>query len=219
MPAQPAPLDPTSYDNIIFDLGGVLLPLDFGRTVEQLGLVLRGDARALYTQVKQATVFDQLERGEIEAETFRRAVLESAHLTPTPELNQSLDDAFNAMLGTLPREHLAFLKKLKQEKRTFLLSNTNEIHLSRFLDDYEREHLGEHGPWDALFHQAHYSHLLGMRKPELRIFEALLTRHDLEPGRTLFLDDNEDNIRAAREVGLLAVHHPTNAPLLPRFVL
>jgi putative hydrolase of the HAD superfamily len=212
---EPIPLQ--DFDAIIFDLGGVILELSPRATIERFSTLLGMDAQSLYTQARQDQLFDQIERGEITETDFRDGVCGLAKslsdISPA-----SFDDAWNAMLGAIPDENLLFLNALKQKKRTFLLSNTNSIHIRRFLSDYETRHEAEHGPWNALFEQVHYSHDLKMRKPEARIFSALIEQHQLSPERTVFIDDNHDNIQAARSLGLIAVHHPTNAPLPPRFL-
>src|SRR5690606_31492266 len=116
--------------------------------------------------------------------------------------NDAFDEAWNAMLGRIPEENLLLLRSLGRTRRLFLLSNTNSIHIERFLSDYRSRHEVEHGAWHDLFEAAHYSHDLAMRKPEERIFEELIRRHDLNAKRTLFVDDNQANVESARKVGL-----------------
>ncbi|HEX7016170.1 MAG TPA: HAD family phosphatase [Cyclobacteriaceae bacterium] len=41
-----------------------------------------------------------------------------------------------------------------------------------------------------------------MRKPDPRFFRVLFDRYTVEPGRSVFIDDNEKNIHAGRELGL-----------------
>jgi len=207
-----------NYDAIIFDLGGVILPLDYGKTTNGLTELYGDDASHLYTQAKQNDLFDRFERGEVSSAGFRSELCgllaPSSVKEPTAG---AVDAAWNALLGTLPDAHLRFLKELGRSKRVFLLSNTNEIHIRKFLDDYQDRHESEHGPWAALFERAYYSHEIGQRKPESRIYQGLIDAHGLTPGRTLFLDDNPDNVRGALEVGLDAHHHPSNLPLPARF--
>ena len=60
------------------------------------------------------------------------------------------------------------------------------------------------------FHFPYYSHLLRMRKPNEEIFTYVLDQHSFDPGQTLFLDDNPDNIRTASNLGIqtVLVQHP-----------
>jgi putative hydrolase of the HAD superfamily len=203
-----------SYDAIIFDLGGVVLPLYPERTVARFSELFEKDASPAYTQTAQNELFDAFERGELTAAQFREGVCKVFKRSVPAS---AFDDAWNAMLGSLPAAHLDLLASLGQKKRVFLLSNTNEVHLTRFLADFARDHPTAPRSFADYFEAAHYSHELGMRKPEARIFETLLERHHLTAQRTVFIDDNEKNVSAACSVGLLGVHHQTNAPLLERF--
>jgi 2-haloacid dehalogenase len=49
----------------------------------------------------------------------------------------------------------------------------------------------------------------GVAKPDRRIFEILLTRYELEPGATVFVDDADRNVQAARQLGIAAVRYNT----------
>lgn len=206
---------PDEFDAIIFDLGGVLLPLFPERTVLAFSELFGKDASTAYTQTAQSELFDQFERGELRPEEFRAGTC-AFFGKSVPD--DRFDEAWNAMLGSLPAFHLQFLEEISDKKRLFLLSNTNEVHIARFLSDFERDHPRRSRSFSEYFETAHYSHELGMRKPEARIFEELIQRHELKRQRTLFIDDNQANVRAARAVGLVGVEHPTNAPLVERFL-
>jgi len=209
-----SPIPPETYDAIIFDLGGVILPLYPQASIDALSALLHKDAAELYTLSQQTDVFDKFERGEISAAAFRKVVTQDA---PRPISDETFDDAWCAMLSPIPEYNLDLLLDLKEQKRTFLLSNTNVIHVERFLADYSRSYENLRPSFDAHFEVVHFSHDLGMRKPEQHIFLELIRRHSLARDRTLFVDDNHENIAAAKELGLLALHHPTNSPLVPRF--
>jgi 2-haloacid dehalogenase len=49
------------------------------------------------------------------------------------------------------------------------------------------------------------SGLEGVAKPDREIFELLLSRYQLDPGRTVFIDDVPRNVETARGLGLLAI--------------
>ena len=65
---------------------------------------------------------------------------------------------------------------------------------------YVRENLGYDEVFDGLF----YSCELGVAKPDPAYFTEAVRRLGTEPGRTLLIDDNIDNVAAAKEAGLVA---------------
>lgn len=198
------------FDAIIFDLGGVILPLFPERTIKAFSELFGNEASKAYTQTAQSEVFDRFERGELTPAEFRANVCEYFGRSVS---DADFDEAWNAMLGTFPALHLDFLDQIGKRKRLFLLSNTNEVHIERFLLDFKRAHPNLSRSFAEYFEAAHYSHELGMRKPEARIFEELIQRHNLTRQTTVFIDDNRENVSAARSVGLLGIDHLTNAPL------
>lgn len=183
--------------NIVFDLGGVLLNIDYRRTEKafvELGLT---QFPQLYTQFYSSHLFSDLETGKIGPEDFEQALIRESGLDLKPEQIRS---AWNAMLLDLPRERLDLLSRLKGNYRLFLLSNTNAIHYEHFnryvQETYQLESL------DALFDQAYYSHRMGLRKPFAEAYSYLLEREGLRAAESLFIDDTEPNLAGAREVGM-----------------
>ncbi len=198
---------------IIFDLGGVVLNLDYERTVtafKQLG----GDQfERLHKQSHQEKIFDQYETGNISSAEFRRYLKQ---FLPAEISDEALDDAWNAMLLDLPSERIQLLKTINKTHRIFLLSNTNEIHLSKFRtiisDRYEDPFLLE-----RIFERTYYSHLLGKRKPDKETFEYVLRQNYLDAESTLFVDDSAQHIEGAKSVGL-NTHHLTSGSIVDIFL-
>lgn len=209
-------LDPRSYDALVFDLGGVILDLDFGATVAAFSRLAGADSSHLYTQTRQVDLFDEFERGEIAPATFRVRLRERLGLDDRTT-DRELDAAWNALLGKIPEDRLHLLARLKKETRTFLLSNTNAIHVGQFFADYGARHEAEHGAWENLFEKPLYSHELGARKPERRIFDRVAEQFGLTPSRIVFIDDNADNVAAARAAGWRAEHHTPDRALADYF--
>jgi glucose-1-phosphatase len=210
------PLDSDSYDAIIFDLGGVILPLKYGATIARLTELLGRDAREIYQETVQSAFFDGLERGESSAATFRER-LRAESRAERPIADAEIDDAFNALLGRIPDEHLMLLAALGKQKRLFLLSNTNSIHIAQFHKEYEERHAAQFGPFSALFERDYYSHEIGLRKPDPRSFQHIFDAHGLSQQRTVFIDDNEHNVMAGAKLGMQSLLHPRNHSLLGYF--
>ncbi len=192
---------PSDFDNIIFDLGGVILNLEYQRTIhafEQLGVV---DFVASYSQMNQSELFDGFERGEIAPAQFRDSFRKQLRCDCK---DAELDAAWNAMLLDLPAERLELLANMKGNRRTFLLSNTNRIHVEAFEQGIAKQH-GLKG-LSSLFEAVYYSCDVGMRKPEERIFRMVLETHGLRADQTLFIDDSPQHIEGARSCGIEAYH-------------
>lgn len=188
--------------NLIFDLGVVIIGVDTSKTknaFEKLGVK---NFNELYTLKKQNHLFDDFEKGIITDAEFRKAIAEATQLNAG---EKEIDEAWNAMLGTVPQARFDFLDGLKSKYRIFLLSNTNIIHWRAF-SAYFNQTFGE-GNFEKLFEQVYYSFETGMRKPEKEMYDLVLEENKLNPSETLFIDDNEKNIEGAKEVGFLTLLH------------
>ncbi len=183
--------------NIIFDLGGVILNIDYNKPVlafEQLGAK---DFESLFTQQNQSEVFSQLERGEITPAQFRKKLREYLGAEVT---DNQIDDAWCTILGDLPSDRIVLLKMLKKMNyRLFLLSNTNSIHIRGFTE-YLNKTYGKN-LFENLFEKVYYSSQIGMRKPTKKIFQHVLRENNLTPEETLFIDDSAQHIETASAMG------------------
>jgi glucose-1-phosphatase len=122
-----------------------------------------------------------------------------------------IDAAWDAMLLDIPGEKLALLNTLKKRYRTFLLSNTNEIHIANFSAYLYRTYGAP--DFSPYFEKWYYSARIGMRKPDAEIFEFVLRENNLAAEETLFVDDSEQHIRTAMKLGIQAVLMDQNSSL------
>jgi len=111
-----------------------------------------------------------------------------------------IDGAWNALLLGVPAGKHEILLQLKERYRTFLLSNNNAIHYKRCMESIQ-EHYGI-ADNSGFFEHAYYSHLMGMRKPNADIFEAVLAERGLVPEETLFIDDSPQHLKTAAALGM-----------------
>lgn len=201
--------------NIIFDYGNVIFLLDFPRLKQAFVNLGMQNADAFFSHTTQSQVMDALDRGQITTAEFRSAIRQAAG---RPELtDEQIDDAWSTLLVGVPEGYHALLLQLKQQYRTFLLSNNNEIHYQRIMDYLQKAY----GMPDnsVFFEKDYYSHLMGMRKPDTEIFKFVLDTHDLRPQETLFIDDSPQHIAAAKQLGIqaqLLKHGDTLPDLLER---
>ena len=187
---------------IVFDLGQVLLPIDFNAPVKafkELGLT---DFDRLYHETIQADLFDLLETGRISESEFRD---EMRRISGEAWSDEEIDKAWSTIILDFRPETMHMLTRLREEFPLFLLSNTNSIHF-RYYDAQIRQRFNSSG-LSAYFDKAFYSHEMGLRKPDPEIFHRLLRETGLNPENSLFVDDNAENIKTATELGFQTVHH------------
>jgi len=186
--------------NIIFDLGGVLLNLDVQLTREAFIELGVNQIDELFRIGHAASFFKQYEIGAITDEEFVESARKLAHPGTTA---QQIIDAWNKMLLDFPVERVHFLNRLKDKYRLFLFSNTNAIHLQYFQKDYQTVHGSQ---LDDHFEKAWYSHVINQRKPDVAAFQYVIQDKNLDAATTLFIDDALVNVQGAREAGLQALH-------------
>lgn len=187
--------------NIIFDLGGVLLNVDYHKTADAFKLLGAQQFDEFYSQANANHLFEALETGEISEENFYETIYQycSPHTT-----RDQIQAAWNAILLDFRKESLTVLEALKDKYQLFLFSNTNSIHLTAF-NQILREQTGKTS-LDDYFTKSYYSHIIHLRKPYPATYQWLLNDAKLVTGETLFIDDSINNIKGAMEVGI-KTHH------------
>ncbi len=186
-----------NFKNIIFDLGGVIINLDEAKTVEKFAQVSQHSVSSIEHHILHFDSYKQFEKGLISAEAFREILRSKFEINATDD---EIDGCMNAMLLDIPQERISFLKSLRNSSRLFLLSNTNQIHYTCFNKILKRT-TGD-DKLDVYFERAYYSHQVHMRKPDLEIFEMVLSENNLVATETLFLDDNLSNLEGAQQLGI-----------------
>lgn len=188
-------------ENIIFDLGGVILDIDYNLTRNaflNLGIT---DFDGMYSQAGADQLFQKLETGKISEESFYKELNRRTGLNLLPE---AIRIAWNAMLLNFREGSLHFLDNISSKYRIFLLSNTNYIHLTSFNKIFLNKKREK--PFDKYFEKAFYSCEIGLRKPDRICYEWVLKETGINAGKTLFIDDSVQNIEAAKKVGLQTIH-------------
>lgn len=187
--------------NIIYDLGEVIVDLDFHKTEEAFKSLFQLKDKEIYSYQKQSKIFDQLEVGAISPAEFRSALRKQFNVKTN---DHEIDAAWNAMLLQIPSKKITLVQNLRTSYQSFVLSNTNEIHI-QFL---EQELLPEHGlkNLNELFDHVYYSHEIGYRKPHAEAYSYILEKHKLPASECLFIDDKLENIETAQALGIRTWH-------------
>ena len=201
--------------NIIFDYGNVIFEIDFRiaqKALSQLGIP---DIESFFGHKGHHDLFSDLETGTISAAEFRDGIRQFAG---NPDLkDEAIDAAWNSLLIGVPENVHEVLLEVKNKYRTFLLSNTNEIHLDYILKYLKAEFDIDNN--DHLFEKAYYSQQMFLRKPNLNIFEKVIQDNQLVPEETLFIDDSPQHLAGAKQAGLHTLLMDRNPRELKQFLI
>ncbi|MFN0031338.1 MAG: HAD family hydrolase [Flavobacteriales bacterium] len=205
-------INPDGIKNIIFDFGGVLFEIDYTLPVIAFGELGHTDFALLYAQASQNEIFDRLETGRISNEDF----LKYLHSFVPNATMLDVCDAWNCILKGLWPAHVDLVKRLRtQGYSTFLLSNTNAIHVAVFEEMIEESYGLE--KFYSAFNQIYYSNKIGIKKPHPETFLEVCMWNDLQPEQTLFIDDSPQHVHGAQKAGLSG-HHLTKSEHLPELL-
>lgn len=185
-------------DTIIFDLGEVIVDLDPQAVIREFSRITDGKGSDLRELIVGSPYLYRYETGQVTDQEF---VHEINQLFGTRISFEEFRHAWNLMIKAISPRRLELMQKLMATHRVLILSNTNAMH-EVYFDEMVQSVTGT--PMKAYAHTAYYSHLIGYRKPNEDIYEFVIKEQGLRPDRALFLDDKEENIQAARRVGLKA---------------
>src|SRR6056297_1994298 len=209
-------IDIRSYKNIIFDLGGVIIDIDPEKAVEAFAKHVykahSPNGQQLYNKIVNGTLLMDYEKGEINDAQFRSALNERLDITLADE---AFDRAFNALLLDYTQERLRLLESLKKTHNIFLLSNTCHIHFVHY-NQLLKDKYG-YSDLSALFDRMFLSFEMGLRKPDIRIFNQVIKETGINPAESVFIDDSLQNVEAARSAGLGGLHKPQEVDLTTIF--
>lgn len=200
-PAYKAFPDIQEVEVLVLDLGGVIIDIDPERSSKAFARLGKGGLLKEHSKAEQDELFDRFERGEIDAKGFREELRERAGIEAN---DRTIDEAWNALLLGIPDERFRTLERMAGHYRLHLFSNTNEIHMEGFKRIVEKRYGME--AFFGLFEAVHLSYRMGRRKPEKEAFDHLLDRIGSLPEKTIFIDDTEAHVKAARERGIVGLH-------------
>ncbi len=195
-------LDISKIDAVVFDLGGVIIDLYEDRTYQAFAALAEMPLDEMKRLASEEEFFHLYEKGEIDDPTFRAHLRELIEFKGVEEL---IDEAWNAMLGPIPKERLELLEQIRGSHKLFVMSNTNEIHVKRFLRI--ADHVSPHKSFYEYFDKIYLSNEVGERKPNPGAWQVILDEQPIEANRILFIDDKLENIKAAESLGLQVFHN------------
>lgn len=186
---------------LLFDLGGVIVNLDYSKTIEAFEAIGLKNAERLYNQFSQSKIFDEFEIGTISEQEFIHLLQKQiSRKTSQDEIKK----AWNAMILDFDKSKLEQIKAYSDKIPCYLLSNTNEIHL-----EYIQKKLQEM-PFknlELVFNKCYYSNIIGKRKPQKETFEWVLNDMGYLAKDVLFIEDSSQHIMGAKNSGLNTLHY------------
>ncbi|GGH00423.1 haloacid dehalogenase [Polaribacter pacificus] len=177
--------------NIIFDFGDIFINLDKPATDKYLNAF-----GVNHEDPELISVMYSYEKGLMTTVQF----MEYFYITYAIG-KEDLLTAWNSILLDFPAHRLRFIQELSASKkyRLFLLSNTNDMHISWIQKDWGIEVFEQ---FKNCFEKFYLSHQIHFRKPDEDIFNYVLSENDLVPEETLFVDDVSANTATAKKLGM-----------------
>jgi glucose-1-phosphatase len=187
---------------LLFDLGKVLIDFNFETGVQALHASCSISRDRFEEVLWDETWIRSYERGEISTEQFHEYLCKTAKLSmPLPHFRETWSSVF--LPGLMVSEEL--VASLKQKYPLILVSNTNEAHFEflhskyRVLDHFDRHIL---------------SYEVGSLKPDRKIFDRAIAAANRPAEALFFIDDREENVIAARQLGIHAHQFKSEASLV-----
>lgn len=190
----------------IFDLGNVIVDIDFNRVLGVWSDLGRVPLATLQSRFQMGESFHQHERGEISDEKFAQDI---CHELELPLSYEQFAAGWQAVFVGVRPEVIAIMHQLREQgDRVVILSNTNNLHCQFWPTQYPEV--------QAAADKIYLSQEMGLRKPDPHIYQRLLNLEEMSAAEAIFFDDNRENIEAARALGIHSLHI-TDASVIPAF--
>ena len=177
---------------IIFDLGGVLAHVNWDKPFSLFQRACRrplGDSG----QIFEGSLVRSFMRGSLSPEDFHHSFCDNF------DLDLNLDEFISIWNSPFQPNHDIFpvIQKLEEGHLLAVGSNTDPLHFS-----YLHHHVETLQRFDNFF----LSYEIGVLKPDPRFFHTILDELDISPEECVFIDDRNDNVKSARNLGFTALH-------------
>lgn len=192
--------------NIVFDLGNVLFKFEPDKILDSLFNDYHTKEK-LKQSVFKTTIWRELDRGSLSLFQAKKLFIDK-----NPDLKDEIEillDNWKNFLHPID-ENVKLLPELKKNNRLYILSNFHEEAFNYITNKYS---------FFELFDGMVVSYKVKLIKPERKIYEILLSRYSLIPEDTIFVDDTEENIKAAQELGIKGLLYKSELSLEDLFKL
>jgi len=186
---------------ILSDMGNVILPFDISVFLKRIAKYSSmGIKELMDIPVLPDGLIESFGKGRISPEEYFMGMKEIFKVNIT--FKDFLD--IYCSIFSLDSSVLETLAKLKGKNKLILLSNTDTLHFN---------YIKKRFPEIFIFDEYILSYKVGSVKPEERIFKIAIEKSEAEPECILFIDDMEENIRAAERTGMKTIHFNSQTDL------
>jgi len=179
---------------LLFDLGGVVLTVDFGKVFRSWAQLSPLDEAQISSRFKIDEPYEQHERGLIDASVFFEHQRRALQLTGSDD---ELARGWNAIFETEITQSIEAIDTVRSRLPVYGFSNTNRTHQLYWEKHFPRVH--------ATFEKMYVSSEIGLRKPDAEAFHYILNDISVQPDELLFFDDSIENIEGASKLGIQTV--------------
>ncbi len=188
-------LSPGSADALLFDIGRVVLDVDFGRVMHIWASHAGCEPADLAARFVVNDSFRHHETGRIDDAAFFQNLRASLGIKIS---DAQFLEGWNAIFAGEMPGIAPLLSRAAARMPLYAFSNTNPPHVAHFSKTYA-DVLGH-------FREIYLSSSIGLRKPDVAAFQHVVNAIGVPASRIVFFDDSAENIRGARAYGLTAVH-------------
>jgi FMN phosphatase YigB (HAD superfamily) len=192
--SQP-PLAPGSADALLFDLGRVVIDINFDRVLASWAAHAGCEPAELAGRLKPDDNFKRHEKGEIGDAEFFAGLRASLGIDMSDA--QFLEGWNAVFIGEIP-DISALLARAAKRLPLYAFSNTNRPHVEHVSVAYA----GVLGHFREIF----LSSTIGLRKPDAAAYDHVVKAIGVPANRIVFFDDLAANVEGAQARGLIAVH-------------
>jgi putative hydrolase of the HAD superfamily len=189
---------------LIFDLGKVIIDFDFQRSIEAVLAFEPASLPRIREVMEDHDLLVKYETGQISSVEFYRKVCGQLGLVCSMEEFKRI---WGAMFLPEPLLSEEFLFSLAQRYKLLLLSNTSELHFNYVWENY---------PILRFFSGQVLSYRERSMKPDDQIYRAAIQAAQVNPRKIFFTDDRLENVEAAIQMGIQAVHFQSEQQLKDR---
>ena len=184
-----------SVDALLFDLGGVVIEIDFDRAFSRWALYSNRNIEFIKSGFAFDSYYERHERGEIEASEYFTSLRRSLGINITDE--EFIVGWNSIFVGAIPGI-AALLSEARENLSIYAFTNSNLTHQHVWTKKFR--HLLN------LFRDVFVSSEIGNRKPEPAAFKIISREIDVKLENILLFDDTLENIAGAKKIGMQAVH-------------